>query len=80
MRSVRITVFGFYTEKFSWHESKDSKYTSIPGAIINQKDAKPLKWMDYKVYIMLKDGTLFNSYTKISTAAVLWFLGSLCNQ
>jgi hypothetical protein len=59
-------VFGFYPEKFSWHESKDSKYTSIPAAVINQPKAKPLAWRDYKVYIMLKDGTLFNSYTTVA--------------
>lgn len=59
-------VFGFYAEKFAWFESKSSSYTSIPGAVINQPGAQPLVWKDFKVFIMLKDGTLFNSYTTVA--------------
>ena len=59
-------TFGFYAEKYSWHESSESKYTSIPAVIINEPNAKQLDWKDYKVFIMLKDGTLFNSYKTVA--------------
>lgn len=32
-------------------------------AIINRKGANTFKWDDYKIYILLKDGTLFYNYT-----------------
>ncbi len=60
-------VIGFYPSKYSWHETPEAgKFSTILGAIINGKNARELIWDDYKIYIMLKDGTLFNSYTTVA--------------
>lgn len=56
-------VFGFYHDKYTWKESQNNSYTSIPGAVINNKQALAVNWKDYKVFIMLRDGTLFRNYT-----------------
>lgn len=56
-------VFGFYPEKYTWKESQSSSYTTIPAAVVNDKSADSLQWNDYKVFIMLRDGTLFRNYT-----------------
>ncbi len=64
-KAINFTI-GIYHTNFVWNETAKSGYTVIPSAIINNKNAQPLKWNDYKIYIMLKDGTLFHSYTTVA--------------
>ncbi len=64
-KAINFTI-GVYHTNFVWNETAKSGYTVIPGVIINDKTAKPLQWNDYKIFIMLKDGTLFNSYLTVA--------------
>ncbi len=65
-KTISFTI-GFYPDKYSWHETPSAgKYSVIIGAIINSKNAQQIVWKDYKIYIMLKDGTLFNNYTTVA--------------
>ena len=64
-------VIGFYPSKYSWHETASAgKYSVVLGAIINDKNATELVWDDYKIVVMLKDGTLFNSYTTVAKSGL----------
>jgi hypothetical protein len=61
--SLNFTFFVFH-HKYRWVESKtEGKYSVVSIVVQNHKDAKPLKWVDYKIYFLLKDGTLFHNYT-----------------
>ena len=59
-------VFGFYPSSFSFQESKEvTGFTSIKGAVINNATGS-LKWNDYKICILLKNGKLIRSYTTVA--------------
>ncbi|UCH92987.1 MAG: hypothetical protein JSV88_22220 [Candidatus Aminicenantes bacterium] len=61
--SLNFNIFVFH-HKYRWVESKtEGNYSTVSMVIQNQKNAKPFKWEDYKVHLLLKDGTLFHNYT-----------------
>ncbi len=60
-------VFGFYPNSYSYVESKEvDPYTSVKAAVINNS-TQSLKWNNYKVVILLKNGKLIRSYTTAAT-------------
>jgi hypothetical protein len=60
---LNFNIFVFH-HKYRWVESKtEGKYSVVSIVVQNDKNAKPLKWEDYKIYFMLKDGKLFHNYT-----------------
>lgn len=61
--SLNFNVFVFH-HKYRWVESKtEGKYSAVSLVVQNDKNAKALDWNDYKIYFLLKDGTLFHNYT-----------------
>jgi hypothetical protein len=53
--------------KYRWVESKtEGKYSVVSIVVQNGKNAKPLQWVNYKIYFLLKDGTLFHNYTTVA--------------
>jgi hypothetical protein len=66
--ALNFNVFLFH-HKYRWVESKtEGKYSVVSLVIQNNKNAKLLNWRDYKVYFLLKDGTLFHNYTTRATS------------
>lgn len=64
--SLNFNVFLFH-HKYRWVESKtEGNYSVVSMVVQNNKDAKPLKWVDYKIYFLLKNGTLFHNYTTVA--------------
>lgn len=56
-----------FQEKYRWVESStEGKYSTISLVVQNKNKEKALKWEDYKIFIMLKDGTLFHNYTTVA--------------
>lgn len=64
--SLNFNIFVFH-HKYRWVESKtEGKYSVVSIVVQNDKNAKPLEWVDYKIYFLLKDGTLFHNYTTVA--------------
>jgi hypothetical protein len=64
--SLNFNIFVFH-HKYRWVESKtEGKYSVVSIVVQNDKNAKLLKWVDYKIYFLLKDGTLFHNYTTVA--------------
>jgi hypothetical protein len=53
---------GLYPDTYAVVNSDPVKGSSLKLVIINQNENDTLVWRDYKVYILLKDGTLFYNY------------------
>jgi len=64
--------FNFYVfhDRYKWVESKEATYAEIPIVIQNDAQAQPLKWEDYKIFLLLADGTLLNNYTTVAKDGV----------
>lgn len=61
-------LIGVYVTKNEYISTSDDEgYTKIRMAIINDKNADRFKWNDYKIYIQLKNGDMFYSYTTKAT-------------
>ncbi len=61
-------LIGVYITKNEYISSgEDEGYTKIRMAVINDKNADRFKWNDYKIYIQLKNGDMFYSYTTKAT-------------
>jgi hypothetical protein len=61
-------LIGVYVTKNEYISSGDDEgYTKIRMAVINDKNADRFKWNDYKIYIQLKNGDMFYSYTTKAT-------------
>lgn len=61
-KSINFLI-GIYPNDMEYVRSADGTgYTKIRMAIINDA-AQSFEWADYKVYILLKDGTLFYNYS-----------------
>jgi len=58
-KTIDIGV-GLYPSTSQWNE-KDS-YTSFIFKVHNNSKSNKMDWDDYKVYILLKDGTIFYNY------------------
>jgi hypothetical protein len=64
--SLNFNIFIFH-HKYRWVESKtEGKFSVVSLVVQNDKNAKPLKWEDYKIYFLLKDGTLFHNYSTVA--------------
>lgn len=64
--SLNFNIFVFH-HKYRWVESKtEGNYSVVSIVVQNDKNAKPLKWVNYKIYFLLKDGTLFHNYTTVA--------------
>lgn len=64
--SLNFNLFVFH-HKYRWVESKtEGDYSVVSIVVQNDKIAKPLKWEDYKVYFLMKDGSLFHNYTTVA--------------
>ncbi len=62
-KTLNFNIF-IFPLKLRWVESQEGNYTTVPMVLQNDKNAKPLVWEDYKVFVLLKDGkTLFQNYT-----------------
>ncbi len=69
-KSINFLI-GIYPNDMEYVRSADgSGYTKIRMAIINDA-AQSFEWADYKVYILLKDGTLFYNYSTGATIGEL---------
>ena len=53
-------ILGFYPKTYQWSESLEASKITL--RILNQASEK-YEWNDYKVYILLKDNSLFYNYT-----------------
>jgi hypothetical protein len=64
--SLNFNIYVFHY-KYRWVESKkEGKYSVVSMVVQNDKNAKPLKWEDYNIHLLLKDGTLFHNYTTVA--------------
>jgi hypothetical protein len=65
-KTLNFYIFVFHY-KYRWVESpKEGNYSTISMVVQNKNQTKPLKWEDYKIYFLLKDGTLFHNYTTVA--------------
>lgn len=62
-KTVNFLIGFYYTRNEYITRDDGTGYTKVRMAIINRKGANTFKWDDYKIYILLKDGTLFYNYT-----------------
>jgi hypothetical protein len=65
-KALNFNIFIFH-HKYRWVEStKEGNFSTVSMVIQNKNKTKPLKWEDYKIYFLLKDGTLFHNYTTVA--------------
>lgn len=65
--SIKFTI-GAYPNTVSQSKRNDgSIYSAMRIAIVNNEQAEPIVWSDYKIYILLKDGTLFYNFLTNAT-------------
>lgn len=65
-KTLNFNIFVFHY-KYRWVESpKEGNYSTVSMVVQNKNQTKPLKWVDYKIYFLLKDGTLFHNYTTVA--------------
>lgn len=65
-KALNFNMFVFH-EKYRWVESRtEGKYSTVSLVVQNKNQDKDLKWEDYKIFIMLKDGTMFHNYTTVA--------------
>ena len=61
-KSLNFNLYAFHY-KYRWVESEAAgNYTRV-SLVVQNKSSKALNWKDYKIYFLLKDGTLFHNYT-----------------
>ncbi len=67
-KTIKFTI-GAYPNSISQSKRNDGViYSAMRIAIVNNEKAEAIEWSDYKIYILLKDGTLFyNFLTNVST-------------
>lgn len=65
--TIKFTI-GAYPNSISQSKRTDGTfYTAMKVAVINNEKAEPIVWNDYKIYILLKDGTLFYNFLTNAT-------------
>jgi hypothetical protein len=65
-KTLNFNIFVFHY-KYKWIESStEGNYSTVSMVIQNKNQTKTLKWVDYKIYLLLKDGTLFHNYTTVA--------------
>lgn len=66
--SIKFTI-GAYPNSVNQSKRNDgSIYTAMRIAIINNEKAEPIEWSDYKIYVLLKDGSLFYNFLTNASA------------
>ncbi|MBC7450496.1 MAG: hypothetical protein H7259_03310, partial [Cytophagales bacterium] len=66
--TIKFTI-GAYPHSISQSKRTDGTfYTAMRVAIINNEKAAPIIWSDYKIYILLKDGSLFYNFLTNASA------------
>ena len=66
--SIKFTI-GAYPNSVNQSKRNDGTiYTAMRIAIINNEKAEPIEWSDYKIYILLKDGSLFYNFLTSASA------------
>jgi len=66
-KTIKFTIYAYPGSVSQVKRNDGSVYSGMRIAIINDEKAEPIEWSDYKIYILLKDGTLF--YNFLTTAA-----------
>ncbi|ABG59984.1 hypothetical protein [Cytophaga hutchinsonii] len=65
--TIKFTI-GAYPNTVNQSKRNDgSIYSAMRIAIVNNEHAEPIVWSDYKIYILLKDGTLFYNFLTNAT-------------
>jgi|GEM_PF-701052 len=65
-KTLNFNIFVFHY-KYRWIESPtEGNFSTVSMVIQNKNQTKTLKWEDYKIYVLLKDGTLFHNYTTVA--------------
>ncbi len=65
--TIKFTI-GAYPNTVNQSKRNDgSIYSAMRIAIVNNEQAEPIVWSDYKIYILLKDGTLFYNFLTNAT-------------
>lgn len=62
-KTINFLIGVYHTKNEFITRDDGTGYTKMRMAVINKEGADPFKWNDYKIYIMLKNGELFHSYT-----------------
>lgn len=70
-KTINFIIGLYYTKNEFITRDDGTGYTKIRMALINKEGADAFKWSDYKIYIMLKNGDLFYSYTTKATEGEL---------
>lgn len=61
--SINFMIGFFHTKSEYITRDDGTGYTKMRMAVINKENARPFRWDDYKVYLLLKNGDLFYNYT-----------------
>ncbi len=65
--TIKFTI-GAYPNTISQSKRSDGTiFSAMRIAIVNNEKAEPIVWNDYKMYILLKDGTLFYNFLTNAT-------------
>jgi hypothetical protein len=65
--TIKFTI-GAYPNTISQSTRSDGTiFSAMSVAIVNNEKAEPIIWSDYKMYVLLKDGTLFYNFLTNST-------------
>lgn len=66
-KTIKFTI-GAYPNSISQSKRNDGTiYSAMRIAIVNSEKAEMIEWSDYKIYILLKDGTLFYNFLTNAT-------------
>lgn len=65
--TIKFTM-GAYPNSISQSKKSDGTlYSAMSVALVNNINAEPIEWNDFKIYILLKDGTLFYNFLTTAT-------------
>lgn len=65
--TIKFTM-GAYPNSINQSKKNDGTlYTAMKVALVNNVTAEPIEWNDFKIYILLKDGTLFYNFLTTAT-------------
>jgi hypothetical protein len=66
--TIKFTM-GAYPHSINHSKKSDgSLYTVMRVALVNNEKADPIEWNDFKIYILLKDGTLVYNFLTTATS------------
>ena len=65
--TIKFTI-GVYPNSINQSKKNDGTlYSAMRVALVNNELAEPIEWNDFKIYILLKDGTLFYNFLTTAT-------------